>query len=49
MKSKVEKKIIKISSIQKKKGILNKTYLDAGQFWYAKSNTWFKKKIQNCL
>ncbi len=45
MKSKVEKKkIIKISSIQKKKGILNKTYLDAGQFWYAKSNTWKKSK-----
>ena len=43
MKSKVEKNYKDIFNSQEK-GILNKTYLDAGQFWYAKSNTWKKSK-----
>ncbi len=37
-------KIIKIDQIKKKKGIVNKQFLDAGQFWYAKTKTWINSK-----
>lgn len=36
----INKKILKIEHIKKKQGIVNKKFLDAGQFWYAKIKTW---------
>ena len=43
-KQKQNNKIIRIEKIKKKEGIINDVYLDAGQFWYAKSKTWNKSK-----
>ena len=37
-------KLVKIFHIQKKQGILNKKYLDAAQFWFAKTSTWKNSK-----
>ncbi len=37
-------KLIRIKKINKKEGIINKIYLDSGQFWYARSKTWGKSK-----
>tara|TARA_Y100000768_G_scaffold360778_1_gene318287 strand:- start:111 stop:797 length:687 start_codon:yes stop_codon:yes gene_type:complete len=39
-----KEKIIRIRNIKKKEGIINRIYLDAGQFWYAKSKIWKKSK-----
>lgn len=40
----VNNELIRIKKIKKKEGIINDIYLDAGQFWYAKSKTWKKSK-----
>ena len=39
-----KEKIIRIRNIKKKEGIINRIYLDAGQFWYAKSKIWKRSK-----
>ena len=36
--------VIKIKSINKKKGIINNYLLDAGQFWFADLSTWKKSR-----
>ena len=41
---KEKNKLVKIFHIKKKQGILNNKYLAAGQFWYAKTNTWRSSK-----
>ena len=37
-------RLSKFHQFKKKKGIVNNTYLDAGQFWYASTKIWKKSK-----
>ena len=37
-------KLIQAYKINKKDGIINDVFLDAGQFWFAKTLTWKKSK-----
>ena len=43
-KNKITKGLIDIKKIKKKEGIVNDIYLDAGQFWIAKTKTWENSK-----
>ncbi len=38
----LKNKLISLIKINKKEGIVNNLFLDAGQFWYAKSYAWIK-------
>ena len=41
---KIENRIVRLKKINVRRGIINELFLDAGQFWFAKTTTWKKSK-----